>query len=364
MKSPSLPNYLETVIRECKQVELQWVQHSVFPMPNRHSPIVISVVRDEADRLEDFLRHYRYLGIERFVFVDNGSTDGTRELLAAQPDVDLCLRMGTFNWMLKQGWINRVIETYGYDQWYVYADADEQIVFDGCDRHTFADLAWCMEQQGLSRVRGFLIDMYTSGPLMKSLYRSGLPLLDAYPWLDGGTYKEERYREIMSVKGGPRPRAFGHAEADKFKPELTKYPLFKLRPGEYMANPHHIWPFEGNFESPRHLGLLHFKFLPRLLDRIKDAILRQNYWEGSYEYKCYLRALEEKPLLSLHFEGSVRFESAGQLASLGLLAPIEWGDIAKPSDIARAAFRHRRHELLTKFWPRPSRPALPSPPSV
>src|SRR5579871_222638 len=50
------------------------------------SHVVLSVVRNESLRLPYLLTHYRRLGFDRFIFVDNGSTDGTTELLLQQPD--------------------------------------------------------------------------------------------------------------------------------------------------------------------------------------------------------------------------------------------------------------------------------------
>ena len=46
-----------------------------------------AVVRNEDARLPYFLSYYRQMGIARFLFVDNGSTDETLSLLLAQPDV-------------------------------------------------------------------------------------------------------------------------------------------------------------------------------------------------------------------------------------------------------------------------------------
>ena len=57
--------------------------------------------------LDDFLRHYRALGVDRFVVLDNGSTDGSVDLLARQPDVDLYQVPRRFLPLRKQGWINR-----------------------------------------------------------------------------------------------------------------------------------------------------------------------------------------------------------------------------------------------------------------
>ena len=55
------------------------------------------VVRDEADRLPWYLHECRRLGVTTFLVVDNGSTDGTLELLLAQPDVHVWQTSMSFN---------------------------------------------------------------------------------------------------------------------------------------------------------------------------------------------------------------------------------------------------------------------------
>ena len=67
---------------------------------------------------------------------------------------------------MKQGWINRAIATYGRGRWYVSADADEHLVFDGAGPRTLRDLVAFAERRGLSRVRGMLVDMYGPGPVL------------------------------------------------------------------------------------------------------------------------------------------------------------------------------------------------------
>ena len=133
----------------------------------------------------------------------------------------------------------------------------------------------------------------------------------------------------------------------KFRPELTKYPLFITRPGEFMANPHHIWPYAGNFESPRYLGILHFKFLPDIVDRIRRAIDAKNYWDGSFEYQCYLRVVESRPDVCIAGPESVPFTSAASLVDMQLLASVPWRERNEIISVMRGAYRARRRELLT-----------------
>lgn len=314
-----LPDYVVAVMREYMDVTLDCLHVS-----NGHSspdnPIVISVVRNENERLPDFLRHYRQAGAEKFVFLDNGSADGTTEYLASQSDVDLYRCDRPFNWMRKHGWINLLISMYGRERWFIYVDGDEHLVYDGIDEgRSLAEFARIMDQKGIRRVRGFLVDMYADGPLLKSTYRRGEPLIQAYPYCDGAGYKEERYKEIISRKGGPRQRTFAKADQD-FRPEMTKYPMFRLEGRDVFANPHHIWPYEENFKSECYIGILHFKFLPDVLDRIEKAIKEENYWGGSLEYKCYHSVLKNSKDTSLMFKDSMRFEAVGSLKGANLIS--------------------------------------------
>lgn len=319
--SGDVPDHVVAVMREYMDVTLECLKIS-----EGHSrldnPIVISVVRDENERLPDFLYHYRQAGIEKFVFLDNGSKDGTPEYLAEQPDVDLYCCSRPFNWMKKHGWINLLVAMYGRSRWYIYVDGDEHLIFDGIDEgRTFADLALIMDGKGIRRVRGFLIDMYADGPLLKSTYRRGERLIEAYPYFDSTGYKEEKYKEIISRKGGPRQRTFAKANKS-FRPEMTKYPMFRLSGRDVFANPHHIWPYDENFKSECYFGILHFKFLPDVLSRIENAIREGNYWGGSMEYRCYHEVLKEDKQLSLIWGATRRYEAFPSLFAMGLIANV------------------------------------------
>ena len=343
MSQPEL-RVVAKVLKERDSVRFDAVRLCPRPPPNPANPIVISVLKDENLRLPAFLRHYREAGVERFAIIDNGSTDGGFEYLLAQPDVDLYRKEGPFHWVPKQGWINRLVAHYGYRRWYLYADADELVVFDGLGERTFADLAGLMERRGFMRVRGFLVDMYADGPVLGSRYSRGENLVAACPYFDPDGYEENRFRELMSVKGGPRMRVFGRAAA-KFRPELTKYPMFFLDHGECVASPHYIWPLSENFASPRLVGVLHFKFLPDLSERIREAIARKSYWSDSLEYRCYLEIIDADPEVSLHDARSARYSSPHDLVSRGLVESIDWPKAQSLTRRANLAMRRAQARL-------------------
>lgn len=317
------PPYVREVLAEHSRAVLTRLREPDRPTRQTTEPVVICVLKDEHDRLADFLRHYRDAGIEQFFFIDNGSTDGSVEFLCTQPDCHVWQIVAPFDWRRKHGWITLAIDIIGRgrDMWYIYADADEHIVFDGLGDMSFGDLCRAMEGRGISRIRGMLVDMYRDGPLLGSTYEPDSRLLSAYPYFDSTGYDENRFREIISRKGGPRQRVFGPADAG-FRPEMSKYPIFKLWGHDVFANPHHVWPYEPNFASPCLLGLLHFKFLPDMLRRIEAAVKAENYWGGSLEYKCYQKILSQDVELSLMSKVSQRYESPRSLLDTGLMSPL------------------------------------------
>ncbi|HVV94873.1 MAG TPA: glycosyltransferase family 2 protein [Hyphomicrobiales bacterium] len=341
------PHYVRIVADECRKVVLAVLKRATTPLPPADNPIVLSVVRDERPHLPDFLDHYRGLGVARFAFVDNGSTDGTAEVLAAQPDVDLYQVLAPFSWPVKQGWISRLVRHYGQDRWYVYADADEHLVYDGCDDRPLQDLVAVAAARKIERVRGFLLDMYRDGPLIGAADGQDAPLRAAFPYFDGDGYREEATPELLSRKGGPRYRRFAAIDP-AFDPELTKYPLFRLGPDGLMANPHHIWPYDGNFGTPCLLAMLHYKFLPHMLGKIDAAIDRGSYWQNSLEYRIYLEAMARDPATSFYDPAvSVRFEGAASLVRRGLIEAVGWPPAEPLASRLDRVYRRRRAARLS-----------------
>lgn len=298
------------------------VSASRDPLPDPNHPIVISVVRNEMAVIGEYLEHYRKAGIRRFAIVDNDSTDGTLEFLCSQPDIDVYSNADPFSTTRKQGWINQIILRYGYARWYLIADADEHVVFDGIERHGFGDLVLRLESQHRRIARGMLVDMYGDRPL-DQLSAASHCLRREHRFFDPGPYSEFQRPEMMSCRGGMRRRAFSNLDAD-FDPELTKYPLLRLDPGEFVASPHYVWPPSPHLADPCLLAILHYKFTKNYPEKVADAVARKQYWNRSAEYAVYEAALARNPGLVLKFCESVEYANSKSICSFGLIQSLAW----------------------------------------
>lgn len=310
------------------------------------APILICVLKNELRLLDDFFRHYRNLGIERFVMIDNGSMDGTAEHCARQPDVELHIVRRPFKWQAKQGWISRAIAEHGLDRWYLYVDTDELAVFDGSEHHSLVDLCQMADAAGIRRVRSMMIDMYADGPLLDLEWGKGQPLMEAFCWFDSDSYVERKFDLIISRKGGPRKRTMANGDPN-FNPEMSKYSLFRPRHGDLMVNPHHIIPAAENFVSPCYIGLLHYKFLPSFISKVRRSVNEKTYWNDSYEYRTYLHALTDNPKLSFRYNGTRRFVSSVDLVDANLIEAVMFEKT--PSTILRAERRQARRRALERL---------------
>ena len=319
---PAAPLYVRRVVAQARACSLRCVARSARPLDAR-TVVVISVVRDELPVLAEFLAHYRGLGAGRFVILDNGSSDGSTGFLAAQPDVDLYLVRPRLGGARKQGWINRVIAQYGYERWYVHADADEHLVFDGAGARSLGDLIGFAEARGLRRVRGMLVDMYGPGPVFAPPAPGGAPLAADFPLFDGDSYAETVCKQRIRRTGGPRKRTFSGG----FEAELTKYPLFFIGAGEVFDHPHHLYPYPHNFASACYIAILHYKFNGTFPGKILDAVSRRNYFNYSMEYRIYLKALIEDRNLHLTYPGTRAYRDPADLLACGLIEPVAWSPI-------------------------------------
>jgi glycosyltransferase involved in cell wall biosynthesis len=293
--------------------------------------LVFSTVRNEIARLPHFLQHYRKLGVGHFLFVDNGSDDGTAEYLADQPDVSVwttshSYRLSRFG----MDWLGWLQWQYGHGHWCLTVDADELLVYPAHETRGLNELTAWLDGQGIASFGAMMLDLYPKGPLENATYEPADDPTKTLRWFDPANYRNQvhRYYGNLWIQGGVRERVFFSQDPDR-APTLNKTPLVRWsRRYAYVSSTHQILPtrlhdvFDLVGDSKVSGALLHTKFLPIVGAKSKEELVRQQHFQNSLLYSGYHQRLTENP--DLWYEGSCRYEGTDQLVELGLMSKGPW----------------------------------------
>ena len=294
-------------------------------------------MRDELPRVVDSIRHHREIGVDRFVIIDNASSDGTIDFLCEQPDVDVFLTLNKYSEARGATfWRTKMLERYGYGRWYLTIDADELLVYSDMDRHDLHDLGALLRSWGSKLFFAPMIDMYSDIPFQDIVFRPGDKQIDACRFFDGeGYFLQRRGYWITSIEsGGPRSRIFSARSC------LDKRPFFYWDKTGRCVSAHRQLA-HGAKPGPSG-ALLHFKFMSDFSDKISFAIESEEYWNESSEYKTYKVGIENDATRALFYHGSRRYNGPHSLIAAKLMHRIHWG-----------CKRPTRRALLSVLWNRP-----------
>jgi hypothetical protein len=299
--------------------------------------------------------------------IDNGSSDGTGEYLAGQPDVRVFRTHNRFR-ESRDGtdWLNALLAEFGVGFWCVTADVDELITYPGIQEVSLHALTAYLDQHGHDAFSCVLLDLYPGGPLKSSSYDPGDDVVAAAPYFDAGPYRRTPLALCPGVliRGGMRERVFypeyrarglGARIHDALlyrialrtpllrnmpwvlrrrrptPPCLTKVPLVRWdETSGYIHSTHWI---TRKAVAPETGALLHFKFLHDFHARAVEEVARNEHYDGATEYRRYAERLGQNPDMTLMYEGSTRFEGPAQLVRLGLMQDTEAWAHARDSSL-------------------------------
>ena len=316
------------------------------------------VIRNEEVRLPYHLEYHRALGIEQFFFVDNGSTDGTLDLLLSQPDCHVFQPQASFpeaNYGMD--WVNALVERFGIGNWCLFLEADELFTYPHAESVSLADLCRFLDQTGSEGLFALLLDMYGMGPIAEANYTPGSPFLQTCHYFDRdyifrrkpGPSRNRQGPIASEVSGGPRLRRFypefchtgswrlallrvlhllrrqkigtilglHHTSLGRdIPPELTKIPLIKGRAGRRWISSRHSPPLTLSEVTG---SLLRFDFFSDFHARADAEAERRQHRDDGAEYIRYASVLARDPDLSLLYRGSCPYRSTRDLIRLGLI---------------------------------------------
>lgn len=293
--------------------------------------LVFSTVRNERTRLPYFLKYYRDLGVNHFLFVDNNSDDGTREYLADQSDVSLWTTKASYRKAaFGVDWLNWLQRQHGSRHWCLTVDVDEFLVYPFCDTRPLRALTDWLDVSQIRSFGAMMLDMYPKGPIARQVYAEGQDPFEIATWFDSGNYLIEKnplYGNLW-IQGGVRARLF-FADRPKKAPALNKVPLVKWHKDyAYVSSTHALLPRGLNQVYDTSGGekasgvLLHAKFLNLFVDRATEEAERGEHYRAADEYQAYADELDDRA--NLWCKWSERYINWRQLEILGLISKGNW----------------------------------------
>ena len=304
---PKFQSCTDETLERLDDVEIQDIEREIT---------LITVAKNESNRLPWFLAYYRNLGVTRFVFVDDHSTDTSRAFLLEQPDVHLYLAHETY----AQGysgvrWINDLARRHATRGWVLYVDVDEAFVSPGIEGRGLRPLTAYMESNGHEAMSGFMLDMYSDGPDV--MRRHSDDYLKNYPLFENSYCRIPTKNCPYYFQHGGLRRHFGEKE------NLTKTPLF--RGGRDI-----VLRFSSHVISPAVLSdvtcaVLHYKFVDHATAAF-EVDLQENVRNGKCKarHRNYLKYYKG---FKRDRQNVLSFENSTQLCDLGLLCyPQKYSD--------------------------------------
>ena len=297
------------------------------PVPDRHDGVtLVCLVKDGELSVRPFIEHHFRLGVQRILFIDNGSTDRTVALAREYDNVFVFPLDHVLTGHVTQLMARRhVIERFCRQRWCLCLDVDELFDYPMSDRLDLASFVSYLEANSYTALVGQMLDMFADLPLNQLTARTdrALPLRQAYPYYDLAHIDQFDYQKspypahhnrvsnprIRFHTGGIRKVVFG---TDQW---LTKHPLFFLDGTLRPAAQQH-WVTHASCADLSGV-LYHYKFLPDFYARNKRAY--DAGFGSSVDYGRLAAGYANNPATRLRRPTSRQIGSAMDLVEGGFL---------------------------------------------
>jgi hypothetical protein len=287
---------------------------------------LICVGRNTAFYLPTFFEWHRGIGIEKFVYIDNGSSDGSVDIASRQSGT-IVARCGA-SFKDYQGLI-RLYATQMFVRggWRLVVDADELFDYPGSRNFDFRDLLKELNALGKTAVVAQMLDMIPNGgvaDIQNDTYDTAIASCAYYDVasIEKLDYFSEEIRfkrflkknllsnsEIKFHFGGIRRSLFGEDCC------LSKHPLFKPGP-DVLVLPHpHV--STGLICADFTALLRHYKFTGDFVARERKLLSEGRIAHG--ETSLRMKTMANKPDLKFIQPTSLRYSTPEALLNEGFL---------------------------------------------
>lgn len=288
--------------------------------------VLIALVRDGGYYLDVFFEHYRRLGVSCFVFIDNGSADGTVERIRQEPGT--AVLRSALPWLeFENSFRAYAADRYGTDRWCLFADMDELLDFEGSGTTGLPGLTRYLAHQGYTALQAQMLEMFPKGPLAAARGLSYAEAVKAFRYCDISTVQALDYGHAdtglayylrqntlppggaQMLYGGVRGKVFGERCC------LSKHPLVFNGGGVQAAVHPHV---SAGVAVADVEGLIrHYKFAGDSLAR--DLQTRAEAVSDHGEDRLRSDTMQAQPGLSLWSEAAIENANIADLHRLGFL---------------------------------------------
>lgn len=305
-RSDSKGKYLECLKKQQEKVfsgfDISTIEHVIFSTatqkPHKTNELTVySVIKDDANFLNSWYRHYKNLGVERFIIIDDNSEQSIKEILNFEDVYVFKPKVGNFK-LFKTFWIKILCSLYQLpESWILTVDCDELLDPSGLDESSLPAITKSLDDKGLSYCGGILIDMFPAENVTLTA-DNFINLMDHHLWRKPN--KEYGYQDIPSIKWAFsknwelsfefdfRYRFYGTIDS------LRKFPLVKFKHTINFNQGFHALAFDNiqinaeDFFQKNNciLPIKHYKFFKILSEKEKSKLTNSSV-DGYFERTKY-----------------------------------------------------------------------------
>jgi hypothetical protein len=294
------------------------------------SIVVVVPYYGNKELLASFLRYYRRLGVDDFVFLDLSRQQPLAELLRGESRCAVWRPHGTPSPRLGIHWLNFLRRRYGTGRWCLSVEPSEFLVFPHSETRDFHDLTEFLATEQRDHLFALVLEMYADGPASAVSLARGDNLFEVLPYFDPVGYACRGTGRLRSVptQGGVQRRTL-FADTPENAPTLQRIPLVRWRwHYSYVAGTRLMVPGQLNTGHSRwHLNptacLLRYALLDDVAnlataEGVERTLVVADGATPSYPGLVKLRGLR------LRHAASARFGGSHDLLRWGLLNPGQW----------------------------------------
>lgn len=330
MTTTPAPSHTDSDSRARAYVSLRRANNDLRIVAGRDTPssgfTLLALLKNELYFLPAFLSHYRRLGVQRFVFLNDNSDDGSVEYLLNQPDTVLVesgrsygdpvsippsLPQITGNLRIMVLWRSLMHDMFADESWALQVDIDEFVHLP--DGETFQDITARLERENVNAAWGVMLDMYPSDidALRQQEHERHLDISAAW-YFDGEQHLRLRRRgRPKTVYPGARARLYHAYGATRLYTTLgvtqSSFPKRILRSSGIVSTPSKYnslwkpvlvrWSLRNySYFSSSHysnhlysrellLPIQHFRFSGAVYGKIQAGIREQAYHNNSADHR-------------------------------------------------------------------------------